>query len=203
MEKLSQLTQAYDALLQSGRIHNKKDFAALIGREYTGIIAAFKGNEKFLTDSLVSRAIRAANGIPVTTEGGGTFRVPLLPIEAHAGKLTEFSQAVSEYDCEMVVSPVRGASFAIQVTGDSMAPAYPSGAKILCQRVDETAFVEWGRVYLLDTINGAVLKQVRKSEHEGRVLCCSLNPAPEYAPFEVDTQHILAWYRVLMIMSLV
>lgn len=203
MEKLSQLNQAYNALLQAGRIHNKKDFAALLGREYTGIIAAFSGNEKFLTESLVSRAIRAANGIPAATEGGGTFRVPLVPVEAHAGKLSEFSDGVNDYDCEMVVSPVRGASFAIQVTGDSMAPAYPSGAKILCQRVDESAFIEWGRVYLLDTVNGAILKQVRKSERPGCVLCCSLNTAPEYEPFEVDTQHILAWYRVLMIMSLV
>jgi len=139
---------------------------------------------------------------PQTTAPSGE-RVPLIPVEAHAGHLSDFADAVSDYDCEKVVSPVRGASFAIQVTGESMAPAYPSGAKILCQRVDETAFIEWGRVYLLDTVNGAILKQVRKADRPDRVVCCSLNPSPEYAPFEVDCQHILGWYRVLMIMSLV
>lgn len=134
---------------------------------------------------------------------GDEYRVPLIPVEAHAGSLEDFAGAVNEYDCEMIVSPVRGAAFAIQVTGESMAPAYPSGAKILCQRIDETAFVEWGRVYLLDTVNGAVLKQVRKSDTPGCVTCHSLNPAPEFAPFDVECQHIRAWYRVLLIMSLV
>lgn len=137
------------------------------------------------------------------TDTPASYRVPLLPIEAHAGSLTDFAEAINEYECETIVSPVRGASFAIQVTGDSMAPAYPSGARILCQRIDESAFIEWGKVYLLDTVNGAVLKQVRKSEQPDRVLCCSLNPAPEYAPFEVELRHIIAWFRILMIMSLV
>lgn len=201
MDKLDTLNYSYDTLLKAGRIRNKKDFAALLGRDYAGVVAAMGGNPKFLTDSLVSQAVAAVNNVP---EGETPpLRVPMIPVEAHAGSLTEFADAVNEYDCEMVVSPVRGAAFAIQVTGDSMAPAYPSGAKILCQRVDETAFVEWGRVYLLDTVNGAILKQVRKSDNPGCVTCCSLNTSPEYAPFDVETRHIIAWYRVLMIMSLV
>lgn len=142
------------------------------------------------------------DGENVITQGEGA-RVPLIPVEAHAGSLQDFADAVKDYDCEMIVSPVRGATFAIQVTGDSMAPAYPSGAKILCQKIDAEAFVDWGRVYLLDTVNGAILKQVRKSEILGCVTCCSLNPSPEYAPFELETQYIRGWYRVLMIMSLV
>lgn len=201
MDKLSSLQQAYDALLRAGRVSNKKEFAALLGREYTGIINAFNGNEKFLTQSLVAKAVAAANGVQETD--GVPMRVPMIPVEAHAGSLTEFADAVNEYDCEMVVSPVRGAAFAIQVTGDSMAPAYPSGARILCQRINEAAFIEWGKVYLLDTVNGAILKQVRKSENAGCVTCCSLNPSPEYAPFEIECRHIIAWYRVLLIMSLV
>lgn len=136
-------------------------------------------------------------------EGDPQLRVPLIPVEAHAGSLVGFSESVADYDCETIVSPVRGASFAIQVTGESMAPAYPSGARILCQRINEDAFIEWGKVYLLDTVNGAILKQVRKTDKPDRILCCSLNPAPEYAPFEIETRHINAWFRVLMVMSLV
>lgn len=95
------------------------------------------------------------------------------------------------------------APFAYQVAGDSMAPAYPGGTRIICQRIDETAFIEWGRVYLLDTVNGAILKQVRKSEQSGCVTCCSLNPSPEYAPFDVNTKYIRGWYRVMMAVALV
>lgn len=136
-------------------------------------------------------------------EGDPQLRVPLIPVEAHAGSLVGFSESVADYDCETIVSPVRGASFAIQVTGESMAPAYPSGARILCQRINEDAFIEWGKVYLLDTVNGAILKQVRKADQPDRIVCCSLNTSPEYAPFEIETRHINAWFRVLMVMSLV
>ena len=95
------------------------------------------------------------------------------------------------------------APFPFLVAGDSMAPAYPGGTRILCQRVDESVFVEWGRVYLLDTINGMILKQVCKSETPGCVTCRSLNPDPAYTPFDVDTKYIRGWYRVLMKMALV
>ena len=201
MDKLAQLNELYAELRAQGRVHNQNDLADIIGAHKSTISQALKGDPRYLTDGLLTRFRNA-----LTTEqaqDATVWRVPLIPVEAHAGRLAEFAEAVSDYDCEKVVSPVRGASFAIQVTGDSMAPAYPSGAKILCQRVDETAFIEWGRVYLLDTVNGAILKQVRKSDNPGCVQCCSLNPSPEYAPFDVECQHIIGWYRVLMIMSLV
>ena len=201
MDKVSQISDAYRSLLDAGRVRNKKEFAALLGRDYTGVISAMNGNDKFLTDSLVAQAVALAADVPDSSVP--TFRVPLIPVEAHAGSLVDFADAVSNYDCELVVSPVRGASFAIQVTGESMSPAYPNGARILCQRINETAFVEWGKVYLLDTVNGAILKQVLRSDHPGRIICQSLNPAPEYAPFEVECRHIRAWYRVLLVMSLV
>lgn len=201
MNKRDQLEQLYREAIATGRAINKKEFAEMIGVNYSNLSAAFNGNEKYLTESLLSKAQRALMIVP---EGPETaFRVPLIPIEAHAGSLVGFSESVADYNCETIVSPVRGASFAIQVTGESMAPAYPSGARILCQRIDEAAFVEWGKVYLLDTVNGAILKQVRKTDQPDRILCVSLNPAPEYAPFEIETRHIHAWFRVLMVMSLV
>ena len=201
MDKLAQLNDIFRILLETGRVSNKKGFAEMLGVNYPGLISALSGNEKYLTDSLVAKATALVAGVPEAS--GPAFRVPLIPVEAHAGSLAEFSEAVSEYDCELVVSPVRGASFAIQVTGESMAPAYPNGARILCQRINEAAFIEWGKVYLLDTVNGAILKQVRKAATDDRVLCCSLNPAPEFSPFEVECRHIRGWYRVLMVMSLV
>lgn len=199
MEKIEELNRLYAELLRRGTVHNKTQLAEKTGINKSNLSAAFGGNPKYLTDGLIAR-------ISSLVEDAGqdepAFRVPLIPTAAHAGSLVDFADAVNEYDCENIVSPVRGASFAIQVTGDSMAPAFPSGARILCQRIDEGAFVEWGKVYLLDTVNGAVLKQVRKAETPDRVLCCSLNPSPEFAPFEVETRYIRGWFRVLMIMSL-
>ena len=200
MTKLEQLNDLYEELRAAGRVHNKSQLAELVGLNKSTLSSAFNGNPKYLTESLLSRI----TALTIADEGkADAMRVPLIPVEAHAGSLTDFAESVKDYDCESIVSPVRGASFAIQVTGDSMSPAYPSGARILCQRIDEAAFIEWGKVYLLDTVNGAVLKQVRKADTPDRVVCCSLNPSPEYAPFEIETRHINAWFRVLMIMSLV
>lgn len=182
------------------------EVAAAIGESQQNLSAALSRDD--VKSSLVERVAKYLN-MPISALYNEVFipgdacRVPLIPVEAHAGSLTGFSESVNDYDCEMIVSPIRGATFAIQVTGNSMAPAYPSGAKILCRKIDAEAFVDWGRVYLLDTVNGAILKQVRKGSADDRILCCSLNPSPEYAPFEIECRHINAWFRVLMIMSLV
>lgn len=201
MDKLAQLNELFAELRAQGRVHTQNDLAELAGIHKSTLSSAMKGNPKYLTESLLAKVSAVAMQQP--SEDYTTFRVPLIPVEAHAGSLVDFADAVSNYDCELVVSPVRGASFAIQVTGESMSPAYPNGARILCQRINETAFVEWGKVYLLDTVNGAILKQVLRSDQPGHIICQSLNPAPEYAPFEVECRHIRAWYRVLLVMSLV
>lgn len=132
-----------------------------------------------------------------TTEGGELL---VLPMSARAGSLADYADGASADDCERMISPIRGADFAMQVTGDSMSPEYPSGSHIILKRIDPTAFVEWGRVYLLDTDNGPLLKIVRRTEAEGAVECVSLNPA--YQPFTVPARVIRGWYRVLMCLSL-
>ena len=187
---------------------SQADLAAALGTSPQNLNSALSGDN---VKSGIVEAIAQFLGKPVSyfygepepDYTGAPRRVPLIPVEAHAGSLVGFADSVHEYDCEMVVSPVKDATFAIQVTGESMAPAFPNGSRILCQRVDANAFIAWGNVYLLDTINGAVLKQVRKSDTPGCVTCCSLNPAPEFSPFEVETKYIRGWYRVLMVMSLV
>jgi phage repressor protein C with HTH and peptisase S24 domain len=52
--------------------------------------------------------------------------VLVIPTGARAGTLADFSTSVAQYDCERMVTPIKGADFAIQVTGDSMSPEYPS-----------------------------------------------------------------------------
>jgi len=86
------------------------------------------------------------------------------------------------------------------VSGDSMAPEYPSGAQILIKRINESAFIDWGRVYVLDTCNGVVIKRVFPTDDPNILECRSINP--EYPPFKVATEDIYGVYRVLMCMSL-
>lgn len=139
--------------------------------------------------------------VPVADKDGeAPQRVRLIPFEARGGMIGDFVDGVMDYDCEMVVSPIKGVDFAMTVTGDSMMPEYNPGDRILIKRIDPNLFIEWGRVYVLDTPNGAVLKKLEKSDEPGFVTCISINP--EVSPFQVNVNAVRGWYRVLMVMSM-
>lgn len=128
-------------------------------------------------------------------------RVPLLPISAQGGSLNDFVVSVSLQDCEKIISPIKGADIAITISGDSMADEYPNGSIVLAKRINERAFIDWGKVYVLDTCNGVVVKTLTPSEKEDYVRCVSINPAPIYAPFEVALNDIYGVYRVMLCMA--
>ena len=134
-------------------------------------------------------------------EGTTAKLVPLLPISAQGGSLNDFVVSVKNSDCEKVVSPIKGADYAIPVSGDSMAPEYPNGSHIFIKKINERAFIEWGKVYVLDTCNGTVVKVLVPSEKEGFVKCLSINKDPIFAPFDVAWGNIYGVYRVLLCMS--
>lgn len=124
-----------------------------------------------------------------------SYEVPLVPLHAYAGTLSTFTEGGAKYqDCEIIKSPIP-ADCAVQVDGDSMEPYYPDKSLVLVKQYYPDAFIEWGRIYVLCTCNGIVIKKVDKSEIEGCIRCVSLNP--EYADFDVERNHIQGWYRVL------
>lgn len=197
MDKQQKLQSIYDKLLSSGVVTSKKTFAEKIGVNYSGVVSALNGDPRYLTDSLVAKA---AAMLAETPPPKGEETLLVIPTGARAGTLGDFEDSVSAYDCERMVSPVRGADYAMQITGDSMSPEYPSGSQIIIKRINENAFIEWGKVYVLDTENGAVVKQVRRCPDPELVECVSLNPA--YQPFTIPIKYIRGWYRVLMVLSL-
>lgn len=128
------------------------------------------------------------------------YTVPLVPISAQGGSFNDFVVSVRDSDCEKVISPVKHVDFALTVTGDSMAPEYPSGSQVLVRKVNERAFIEWGRVYVLDTCNGTVIKKLNPGRDDDEVLCVSVNP--DYQPFYVKLSDVYGLYRVMMCMTL-
>lgn len=216
MDRLETLNASYEALMSKGVVRSKRDFANLLGVNESSLCQAFKGNPRYLTQSLVSKVVdytqqRSSAAIPeewvrefpaldpVGTETpASTDQITILPIEAMAGTLGEFVDSVQPSDCERMISPIKGAEFAIKVSGDSMSPVYPSGSLVLIKKVNENAFIEWGKVYVLDTANGPVIKKVMNTAEKNVVECISLNS--DYPPFTIDTSYIFGWYRVLMVM---
>lgn len=202
MNKANTLSQAFNDLRFKGIVKSQKEFAELIGTSQNSLSRALKGDEAYLTDNLVAKAEAARqyyNTSP-TEEEITQEMVLVIPTGARAGTLADFAQSIASYDCERIVTPIKGADYAIQVTGDSMSPEYPSGSMIIIKKINEKAFIEWGKTYVLDTENGAVIKNVRRTDNPEVIECVSLNPA--YQPFTMETKYINGWYRVLMVLSL-
>lgn len=153
-------------------------------------------------DMLTSKAETAkdTNADEITKKNG--YITYLLPMSAMGGSLTGFAEpGILLQNCEAVVSPIENVDFAITVYGDSMAPEYPSGSRVLIKKINPDLFIEWGKVYVLDTPNGVIVKEVHESNKDGYVSCYSLNPDPKFKPFDVLMDEVFGMYRVLMCLS--
>lgn len=88
--------------------------------------------------------------------------LPRIPYDAAAGSLTDAVEGIAESQCERV--PVVAAfpryDFTIRVTGRSMEPMYFSGDEVACLKINESRFIQWGRVHVLDTTQGVVIKRI-------------------------------------------
>ena len=226
MEKGERLTQAIDYLKKTGKAKTLDDIANVIQRSKTNISSAANGNHRYLTDKFLSHFNMCYDNIfslkwLITGEGDmlsssssaqpqpsvknervaddEVYKVPLVPISALGGSLNDFNTTVCRDDCETVISPIKDIDMAIKISGDSMEPEYPSDSQVFVKKVNERAFLEWGRVYVLNTCNGIVIKRLMPTNDPNTVLCESINP--KYPPFEVNLENVNGVYRVMMCMS--
>lgn len=212
---LSRMMQALREVFKKRGIVRKGEMADFLGYKGPYFSGVINGRER-LTDSFLNN-IEKKLGIssewvatgegsmylkaqPATEERG--WMVPLIPLYAHAGSLTNFAPSADDDDCvEYLPSPIRDAEYAITVTGDSMAPDFPNGTIVLIKKIEDKAFIEWGKAYVIDTCNGIVIKILAPSDKEGYVQCRSINPAPAYAPFNISKSDIYAIYAIKFSMT--
>lgn len=213
--KLQRLERAIQYLKGKGLVRRQKDIAAQMCTTESSVSNALADRSGSLNDNFLLRFNRAfgdvfsnawlLDGTGEMLAGGGqigeegNFTTYLVPLAAMAGALTGFdSTGVTEYECERIIVPIAGVDFAVPVYGDSMSPEYPSGTRVLVKRINPDAFIAWGSVYVLDTTNGMLLKEVQPCEDDDDFITChSLNPSGRYKDFDVKRTHIRAMYRVL------
>ena len=127
--------------------------------------------------------------------------VPLLPIFAQAGSLVGWSEGIEEVKCERVISPVKDVDMAVHIYGESMYPDIPNGSVCYVRKVSGR-IIDWGHAYILDTVDGPVLKYLTPGADDEHIRCQSANHDPRFAPFEVLKSDILGMYRVVMCMKM-
>lgn len=124
-------------------------------------------------------------------------QVPLIPVPALVNSLAEYiGDGVYVDRCERVDSPIPGAEFAIQISGDSMEPRFQDGAYIFLKRINEAAFIPWGNPLVVDTENGVFLKVIFPcTEDDNLIVAKSLNSY--YPDLLIPKDSVRAMFRVL------
>lgn len=126
-----------------------------------------------------------------------TSTKPRIPYTAAAGYITNAVEGITESQCEQipVITAFPNYDFTIIIKGDSMEPKYEGGDEVACKRVDQTSFIQWGKVHVLDTAQGIVIKRIY--EDGDKIKCVSYNP--EYPPFSIDKSEI---YSISLVVGL-
>lgn len=120
---------------------------------------------------------------------------PRIPYDVAAGTLTETIEGVTEYQCEEVpvISAFPHYDFTIRVVGRSMEPEYFAGDEVACLKVNEKRFLQWGRVHVLDTTQGVVIKRIY--DDGDCITCRSYNP--EFPDFSIPKEDIRSYNLVV------
>ncbi len=117
----------------------------------------------------------------------------MLPFDAFAGMGDDTINGV-DFDTieERYVIPLFDGikiDFMIPVRGSSMYPKYSSGDVVACRLVEELLFVQWNKVYVIDTISqGVIMKRLLKGNSTDHIICKSDNK--DYDEFYVPMNDI-------------
>ncbi len=80
-----------------------------------------------------------------------------------------------------------------------MQPRYFSGDMVACKKLSLTdIFFQWGKVYVVDTDQGALIKKVMRGTSDESITLVSENT--EYEPFEISRQGI---YNIALVMGVI
>lgn len=142
--------------------------------------------------------MKKQTGVVIEQSHDGTG-IPLIPVEAMAGYFAG-EQTVLLQECDRYVVPAfRNADFLIYVRGDSMIPQYLSGDMVACKMLPlSDIFFQWGKVYVINTDQGALIKRVEKGTTDESITLVSANE--RYQPFEISRRGI---YQIALVLGLI
>lgn len=122
--------------------------------------------------------------------------IPILPFSAIAGYANGDQTAVERECLRCVVEEFKSAEFIIRLQGDSMIPEHKNGDMVACKSIANRDLIQWGRVYVLDTIDGPMCKRIFKGSVDNTYSLVSDN-RENYPPFEIDRRHVRKIFSVL------
>ena len=215
------INERFNSIINTLFDGNKSAFAASVGVSPSvvdNIVGKRQGKPSFDVIEKVS-ALAEVNVIWLITGEGDAFKkkhskenikadltpaatgegIPLIPVDAMAGFFAG-ERTVMLHDCEHFVVPsFHNADFLITVRGDSMIPRYNSGDLVACKMLGlSDLFFQWGKVYVIDTDQGALIKKVEQGSSADTIKLVSENLA--YSPFELPRACV---YHIAIVLGLI
>lgn len=117
---------------------------------------------------------------------------PRIPYDAAAGSLIGIdNEGVTDIECEQLplIRSLPDYSFTIYIKGNSMEPELHSGDEVACLIIDDKKFIQWGRVHVLDTDQGIIVKQIYA---DGDYIRCHSFNSVSYPDFSIMRSQIRA-----------
>lgn len=153
------------------------------------------------TGSMLKSAEKPTKSEVIVATASESEGIPLIPLDAMAG-YAQGSAQILELDCERFIVPTfRGADYLITVKGSSMTPKYNSGDIVACKNLPlSDIFFQWNKVYVLDTIQGPLIKRVEPGTDEAHIQLISVNE--NYKPFQLRVADINAIAIVIGVIRL-
>ena len=118
---------------------------------------------------------------------------PLIPIEAVAGFGKGDNDGIRYEDCDQYTVPDferMGMEFLIRVSGSSMYPKYSNGDVLACKKIREIVFFQWGKVYVIDSSQGILVKRIFEDKSNQDCILCVSDNKEKYPPFSIPKSDI-------------
>ena len=122
--------------------------------------------------------------------------LPLIPFGFVAG-YSENNKELNNYEQYRIPDFENiGAEFIVRVSGSSMYPKYSSGDLLACRKIHDVLFFQWGKVYVIDSSQGQLIKRVFPDENKDYITLVSDNK-DKYPPFTMPKSDIQSLSIVL------
>lgn len=209
-ESLKRLNQAIDYLKNKGRIHKQKDIVSALDMNQVNVSRALNGIPRYFTEGFLKKFATAYSAY-INEEwllsGKGPMEKPDANDRPHfdsrvsAGFLGGESPQLMSADMRSRIVPFPDYDFTIEVSGDSMVPEINDGDTICCRIVSDRQNPPVGRICLLDTKDGPVVKVIKETTEDSVVLH-SLNPKyPDYSVEFPDITRVALVIGVIRILN--
>jgi repressor LexA len=147
----------------------------------------------------VGPMLKSNNSIPFNSSQN-YISVPVIPFDAIAGYNGHDNEGVGIEQCERYCIPefnMIGVDFLVRVRGNSMYPKYSNGDLLACKKIQEILFFQWGKVYVIDGSQGAMIKRIYEDKENPDLISCVSDNKEHYPAFSIPKDDIRSLSMVL------